>query len=452
MGLLKAVLGAASSTLADQWKEFFYCEALPPNVMVVKGQKVIGNKSSNKKGSDNIITQGSGIVVADGQCMIIVDQGRVVEICAEPGEYTYDMSSEPSIFSGSLGTSIKETFKTIGKRIAYGGDTGHDQRVYYFNIKEMIDNKFGTQNPIPFRVAYQDIGRSFTVGVRCNGVYSYKIVDPLLFYTNVCGNVSQQYTRAEIENQLKSEFLSALQPAFAKLSAGGIQYDQLPAHTLEISDAMDEVLTKSWKEKRGLAIVSVAINSTTISPEDEKRIQKYEDLAWNRDPSNAAGVMVDAQANAMQAAASNAGGAMMGFMGMNMAQAAGGMNAQNLFQMGQQQAMQQQTMQQPQVQQQPQQPAAPAANSWTCACGTQNTGKFCLECGKPKPAPAAADGWTCKCGAVNKGKFCAECGSPKPAGAPLYRCDKCGWEPKDPTKPPKFCPECGDVFDDNDIK
>lgn len=445
MGLLKAAVSAVSSTLADQWKEFIYCDAIPSDVFVVRGQKQIGARSSNYKGDDNIISNGSGIAVADGQCMIIVEQGKVVEICAEPGQYTYDTSSEPSIFSGNLGESIKETFATIGRRIAYGGDTGKDQRVYYFNLKEMMNNKFGTKTPIPFRVSYPELGRSFTAGLRVNGQYSYRIADPLLFYTNVCGNVSEAYTRSQIEEQLKAEFITALTPAFGQLAANGIRYDEITLHTLEIAGAMNEALTKLWREKRGLEIVTVSINPISLSKEDEDRIKKFEDLAWNRDPLNAAAVMTDAQARAMNTAAGNTAGSMMGFMGMNMAQMnGGGASAQNLFQMGMQQQAQQSQMQQP-----PQSPqAAPAANAWTCECGTQNTGKFCLECGKPKPA----DGWICACGAVNKGKFCAECGKQKPAGAPLYKCDKCGWQPEDPTKPPKFCPECGDVFDDNDIQ
>ncbi|MBE6862580.1 MAG: SPFH domain-containing protein [Ruminococcus sp.] len=433
MGLIKAVVGAVGSTMADQWLEFFYCDAMPSDVLVTKGQKRISGRSSNTKGSDNIITNGSGIAVADGQCMIIVDQGQVVEICAIPGEYTYDMSSEPSIFSGSLGSSILETFKTMGRRIAHGGDTGKDQRVYYFNTKELMDNKFGTQNPVPFRVVDRNIGLDIDITVRCNGVYSYKIEDPLLFYQNVCGNVERAYTRADIDNQLKSEFLSALQPGFAKLSEMGIRYSALPGHTIELSDAMNEALSKKWREQRGLKIMSVAINSITAPKEDEDMIKQAQRSALLRDPSMAAATLTGAQADAMRTAAGNSGGAMMGFMGMNMAQQAGGMNAQNLYAMGQQQAMAQQAV--------PQQ-----ANGWKCSCGSVNTGKFCENCGKP----AASDGWTCKCGAVNKGKFCAECGSPKPAGAPLYRCDKCGWEPEDPKNPPKFCPECGDVFDDND--
>ena len=193
MGLIRAGVGALGGTLADQWKEFFYCEALPADILVTKGQKRITSRSSNTKGNDNIISNGSGIAVADGQCMIIVEQGKVVELCAEPGQFTYDTSTEPSIFTGKLSTSIKESFKTLGRRFTYGGDTGKDQRVYYFNTKELIDNKFGTPNPIPFRVVDQNIHLDIDVSVRASGVYSYRITDPMLFYVNVCGNVEAEY-------------------------------------------------------------------------------------------------------------------------------------------------------------------------------------------------------------------------------------------------------------------
>ena len=445
MGLIKAGLGAAGGVLADQWKEFFYCEAMDKEVMVTKGQKRISGRSSNTKGSDNIISNGSGIAVADGQCMMIVEQGRVVEVCAEPGEFTYDTSTEPSIFAGSLGQSILDTFKAIGKRFTYGGDTGKDQRVYYFNTKELIDNKFGTPNPIPFRVVDSKIGLDIDVSVRCSGVYSYKISNPLLFYTNVCGNVEQEYTRDEIENQLKTEFISALQPAFGRLSDLELRPNQIISHNTELEEAMNTALSAKWGELRGLQVVSIALGSVTLPEEDAEMIKQAQRTAIMRDPTMAAATLVGAQADAMKAAAANEGGAMNGFIGMGMAMNAGGMNAQNLFAMGQQQAQQQ--MQQPM--QQVQQPAASAANGWKCVCGTMATGKFCPECGSPKPAD---EGWTCSCGAVNKGKFCQNCGSKKPEGAPLYRCDKCGWEPEDPHNPPKFCPECGDVFDDNDKK
>ena len=436
MGLIKAGIGALGGTLADQWKEFFYCEAMSKEVLITKGQKRVSGRSSNTKASDNIISNGSGIAVADGQCMIIVEQGKVVEVCAEPGEFTYDTSTEPSIFSGSLGEGIKQTFKTIGKRFTYGGDTGKDQRVYYFNTKELIDNKFGTPNPIPFRVVDNKIGLDVDVSVRCSGVYSYKIADPLLFYTNVCGNVEKEYTRDELDSQLKTEFISALQPAFGKLSDMEMRPNQIVSHNTELENAMNTALSAKWGELRGLAVVSIALGSVTLPEEDAEMIKQAQRTAIMRDPTMAAATLAGAQADAMKAAASNEAGAMTGFMGMGMAMnAGGGMNAQNLFAMGQQQAQSKQS--------------APAANSWKCKCGTTAAGNFCPECGSPKPA--AEEGWTCSCGAVNKGKFCQNCGAKKPAGVPQYRCDKCGWEPEDPKNPPKFCPECGDPFDGGDI-
>ena len=447
MGLIKAGIGALGGTLADQWKEFFYCESMPKEVLVTKGQKRITSRSSNTKGNDNIISNGSGIAVADGQCMIIVDQGKVVEVCAEPGEFTYDSSSEPSIFAGKLGESIIATFKTIGKRFTYGGDTGKDQRVYYFNTKELIDNKFGTPNPIPFRVVDSKIGLDLDVSVRCSGVYSYKIADPILFYTNVCGNVEKEYTRDELDSQLKTEFVSALQPAFGRLSELELRPNQIVTHNTDLENAMNDALSTKWGELRGLKVVSIALGSVTLPDEDADMIKQAQRAAIMRDPTMAAATLVGAQADAMKAAASNEAGAMTGFMGMGMAMNAGGGAgaAQNLFAMGQQQQQQQQQAQQaaPAAQ-----PSAPAG-AWKCKCGATATGKFCPECGSPKPA---ADGWVCSCGAVNKGKFCQNCGAKKPAGTPTYRCDKCGWEPEDPAHPPKFCPECGDIFDDKDIK
>lgn len=437
MGLIKALSGAVGGTLADQWKEFFYCDALSSDTLMIKGEKRVSGRSSNTKGNDNIISNGSGIAVADGQCMMIVEQGKIVEVCAEPGEYTYDKSTEPSIFTGPLGKGILDTFKTIGKRFTYGGDTGKDQRVYYFNTKELIDNKFGTPNPIPFRVVDRNIGLDIDVSVRCSGVYSYKIADPLLFYTNVCGNVEREYTRDTIDGQLKTEFISALQPAFGKLSELGLRPNQIVAHNTDLENAMNSALSAKWGELRGLKVVSIALGSVTLPEEDAELIKKAQHAAILRDPSMGAATLVGAQAEAMKAAAANENGAMMGFMGMGMAAQAGGMNAQSLYQMGQQAR-----------QQQPQPTPAPAG-AWKCKCGATVTGKFCTECGAKKPE----DGWTCpSCGATNKGKFCSECGAKKPEDAPLYRCDKCGWEPEDPAHPPKFCPECGDIFDDKDRK
>lgn len=442
MGLIKAGAGALGGTLADQWKEFFYCEALPNDVLMRKGEKRISGRSSNTKGNDNIITNGSGIAVADGQCMMIVEQGKVVDVCAEPGEYTYDTSTEPSIFSGKFGESLKATFKTIGKRFTFGGDTGKDQRVYYFNTKEIIGNKFGTANPIMFEVVNNRIGMSRTVQVRCNGVYTYIISDPLKFYTRLCGNVESEFTRDQIDDQLKVEFIDALQPAFGALAEQELRPAQIPSKANELKAAMNDALKDEWVENRGISVEKIALNPITLTDDDMKKINEMEDAASiGSNPFMMAGRMTNATADAMQAAAGNSAGAMTGFMGMGMTGmgAQGGFGAaQNLYNVGAQQAAQKQA----------EAPSAPAADSWKCSCGATVTGKFCSECGAPKPV--SADGWTCACGAVNKGKFCSNCGAKKPEGAPLYRCDKCGWEPEDPHNPPKFCPECGDPFDDND--
>ena len=448
MGLIKAGVGALGGVLADQWKEFFYCDSLPDDVLVRKGQKRISGRSSNTKGSDNIISNGSGIAVADGQCMIIVEQGKVVEVCAEPGEFTYDSSTEPSIFSGKLGESILNTFKAVGKRFAYGGDTGKDQRIYYFNTKEIKGNKFGTPTPILFEVVNKRIGFSKTVNIRCNGVYSYFITDPLLFYTKVCSNVEYEYTREEIDDTLKTEFVSQLQTAFGMLSEQELRPAQLPAKVNELRAAMNEALRYEWIESRGITVGKIALNPINLTPEDMKAISEMEDsMSYGSNGAMMAGRMMTSTANAMETAAGNSAGAMTGFMGMGMAggMMGGGFNAaQQFYQMGQQQQQAQQAQQQAAA-------PAPAADSWTCSCGATNTGKFCNNCGSKKPEPKPANGWTCACGAVNKGKFCAECGAKKPAGVPQYKCDKCGWQPADPTKAPKFCPECGDPFDTGDI-
>lgn len=483
MGLIKAAFGAAGGVMADQWKEFFYCEAIPADVLAVKGKKKVTGRSSNHKGDDNIISNGSVIAVAEGQCMLIVEQGKVVDVCAEPGEYTYDMSTEPSIFSGDLGESIKGVFQNIGKRFTFGGEAPKDQRIYYFNTKELTGNKYGTPSPVPFRVVDQRAGIDLDIGLRCFGEYSIRLNNPLLFYTNVCGNVSEDYKTEQIAGQMKTELLTALQPAFAKISEMGIRYSALPGHTLELAEALNEQLSSKWRDLRGMEIVSFGVSSVKANEEDEQMIKELQRNAAFMDPTRAAAHLVGAQASAMQAAASNQNaGPAMAFMGMGMAGQMGGMNPQNLYQMGAQQQEQPapQPVAPPPAPPQPA-PAAPAgwdctcgesgiagnfcpncgskkpepkpaAESWTCPqCGTAATGKFCPECGTKKPE-VQPEGWVCSCGAVNKGKFCPECGQPKPAGVPQYKCDKCGWEPEDPAHPPKFCPECGDPFDDGDLQ
>lgn len=408
MGLIKAATGAAGGTLADQWKEFFYSDSLDNDTLMVRGKKRTDRRSSNTKGHDNVITNGSGIAVADGQCMMIVDQGKIVEVCAEPGEYTYDMSSEPSVFCGSLGEGIKATFQTIGKRFTFGGDTAKDQRVYYFNTKEITDNKFGTANPVWFRVVDKRINLDKDIEIRCNGIYSFRITDPLLFYTSLGGNVTDCYEKDQIAPQLKTEFVNALQPAFAKIAELEIRPSQIPAHSMEISDAMNEILTKKWSELRGISVVSVAFNPVTIKDEDAEAIKQAQNTAMYTDPSMMAATLGMAQAEAMKSAAGNPNGAMMGFMGMNMASGMnGGANLQGLYNQGAEKRQQEEQVRQMAAQEQS---AQQQTGSWTCRCGTLNEGKFCMNCGSPKPQ--APENWICSYGAVNHGKFCTNCGKP----------------------------------------
>lgn len=437
MGLIKALVGSVGGVFADQWKEYFYCPSLEANILVSKGSKKTSKRSSNKKGDENVISDGSVISVNEGQCMIIVDGGKVVDVCAEPGEYTYNNKTAPSLFTGNLGESIKNTFKNIGYRFTFGGDIGHDQRVYYVNTKEIMGNKYGTVNPVPFRVVDNNIGLDIDIAIRCYGEYSLRIKDPILFYTNVTGNIDESYTIENMSGMLKSELLTALQPAFARLSAIGIRYSMLPGHTTEIADALNDILSDKWENTRGIKIEAFGINSVTASSEDEAMLKDLQKKAVYRNASMGAAAIVDAQAEAMKNAANNQGGAMLGFMGLNMAQNAGGLNAQNLYSIGAQQQANQQKV-------------VFDENTWKCSCGAENKGAFCTECGNKKPLSGS---WKCpSCGADNKGKFCSECGAKKPAATPLYRCDKCGWQPEDPHNPPKFCPECGDRFDDSDIK
>ena len=461
MGLISAGLGAVGGTLSSQWKEYFYVDALPDNVLATRALKKTKSRfGGSRVEDDNVITEGSVIAVADGQCMMVVDQGRIVDFCAEPGEYVFDKNGEPSLFFGALdGEKARALLEATFHRLSFGGQAGRDQRVYYVNTREIPGNKYGTPSPVPFRVVDANIGLDMDIGIRCFGEYSYRVTNPMLFYANVCGNVEGDYTRDRIDSQLKSELLTALQPAFARISEQGIRYSALPGHTLEIAQALNDVLSEKWANLRGVEIVSFGVNSVKASEEDEAMMKELQRNAVFRNANMAAAHLVGAQAQAMQDAARNANGAFTGFMGMNMAQGSGA-NAAQLFQMG--------------AQQQSAAPQQAPASSWTCACGAMATGKFCPECGAKKPEPAAgwtcscgatvtgkfcpecgakkpeADGWTCSCGAVNKGRFCSECGAKKPEGAPLYRCDKCGWEPADPAHPPRFCPQCGDPFDESD--
>ena len=458
MGLLQAGVGALGGVLADQWREYFYCDSMEADVLVAKGQKRTSDKgrSSNTKGESNIITDGSILAVNEGQCAIIVEDGAIVDFCAEPGQFVYETGSEPSVLHGELKTNVVETFKNIGKRFTFGGDTGKDQRIYYFNTKEIIGNKYGTASPVPFRVVDQNAGFDLDISVRCNGEYSYKLTDPLLFYKNVCGNVEDNYTRDKIDSQLKTELLSALQPAFARISEMGIRYSAVPGHTVEVADALNEVLSPKWANLRGIEIVSFGVNSITASEEDEARIKDMQTASALNRAGTTNSYMAVQSGSAMNTAAANSAGAMTGFMGMGMASGIGA-GAANAF--GGQPA-------QPQANAYPvaadggfgagaqamntmQQQAAAAgvaaaagasgagAAGWTCACGTQNTGKFCSNCGTAKPEPEPT--WTCSCGSTNTGKFCSNCGSPKPEATPeqTWTCS-CGTSNEG-----NFCKDCG---------
>ena len=416
MGLVKAALGAASGVMGDQWKEYFYCSALPAEVLAVKGQKKVSGRSSNRHGTENIITDGSIVAVAEGQCALIVEQGKVVDLCAEAGEYTYNTGTQPSLLSEGLAKNIDEVFAEIGKRFSFGGQAATDQRIYYINTKELMGNKYGTPSPVPFRVVDQRAGIDIDVSIRASASTATASSTPSCFTPTSAEmwKTSTPVTRSE--GQMRTEMMTALQPAFARISEMGIRYSSLPGHTTELAEALNQELSGKWSKLRGIEIVSLGVSGVKASEEDEQMIKELQRSAAFMDPTRAAAHMVGAQASAMQAAASNtSAGPAMAFMGMNQAAAAGGINAQALYQMGAQQ--------QPAAAPAP--PAAPAAGSWSCSCGqTGNTGKFCTACGKPRPEA----GWVCSCGAHNTGKFCSECGKPRPAA----KCPNCGWTPADP--------------------
>ena len=384
MGLIKAALSSTFGVLSDQFKEYFYCESLSADVLVVKGQKRGGT------GNDNIISNGSIINVADGQCMIIVESGKVVDICAEPGEYTYDTSLEPSLFyGGTFSENISKVFDEMGKRFTFHGEAAHDQRIYYFNTKEITDNKFGTPSPIPFRVVDQRAGIDIDINLRLFGVYSYRITNPLLFYTNICSNITHSFTRGEIENQLRSELLSVLQPAFANISAKGIRYSEVPGHTTELTEILKTLLTDKWRDFRGIEIEEVAISSIKASEEDEAMLKEMQRAAAYTNPELALAYKISQEGKAVVDAANNANGAMNGFMGVNMmGNMSNNSTVETLYKLNQEKNTNN-------------------ADTWTCACGATNTGKFCSECGKAKPSNTCPN---CNHELEGNPKFCPNCG------------------------------------------
>lgn len=392
MGLIRAAQAAVGKTLADQWLELFSADSLDNDVLMVRGHVATGKGSSNKHGNDNVISNGSGILVNDGQCAIIVDQGEVVEICAEPGYYTYDQSSEPSIFVGDLSSSVKAAFDTMLTRFKYGGDAAKDQRIYYFNTKEILGNKFGTPNPIPFRVVDAAIGLDMDVSLRCAGTYSLKVSDPIVLYRNVAGNVTSEYRIDDVQDQLKAEFIGALQVAVSKLSDLGLRPSQIPGHTTELCDYMNDALKSKWKEQRGLEVVSITMNSVTLPDEDAEAIKSYQKAKMNANASQRAAQNATAMQDAMRDAANNQAGAGA-FMGVGMVQNMGG-NVQAVYEEG--------------AKNDAAASAAEAGTSWTCSCGNVANGNFCPNCGAKRPTAAFCP----KCGAEVKSgaNFCTACG------------------------------------------
>ena len=434
-GAINAGLGAAGNVLANQWKEFIYCDSIPDDTLMVKGRKQVTGKSSNTKGEDNVITNGSGIVVNDGQCMIIVENGKVVEVCAEPGKFTYDTSLAPSIFAGSFGQSLIDSFKMLGQQFTYGGQAGNDQRVYYFNTKVIMGNKYGTPAPVPFRLVDSKIFLDLDITIRLNAIYSYRLVDPLLFYTKIAGNVNDTYKASDIEQQLKSEISGKLNTALGKISAMEIRYNELPLHTEEMSEALKEQLQQKWVVEKGIELVSFDVNSANTTEENEKLIRDAQAEARYQHAGLGAAALTAAQAQALKDAAKNPNGAANAMFGVGMI--GGGMNGgigntiSALYQQaGQEQAAQQQAQAAAAAQ-------AQAANMWKCECGKDNDGNFCTACGKPKPAPAGV--WKCECGAENTGNFCPKCGKPKPEvpASTTWVC-ACGAE-----NDGNFCTKCG---------
>lgn len=442
MGLIRAALGAAGSVLADQWKEYFWADAMSGDQLIVKGKK---QTKGNNKGKEDIISNGSAIAVAEGQAAIIVEDGKIVEFCAEPGRFIWDRSSEPSVFCGGLWNGIVDSFKKIGERFTFGGDKAKVQRIYYVNVKEIMDNKFGTTSPM----VYDDPYYRTALYIRYFGQFSFRIKDPIVFFSSVAGAVADVYTKGELMDMCKDEFMTALDSSLAMLSASGIKFSQIPMKQRELAKFMSETLDEEWGVKRGLDVVSVAIVKVTPDENSRKRIEEFDTNVMHSNPNAMAGGLAYAQMQAMQKAAANSAGAMTGFMGLGMMGNAMGNAAQSQGALlNTAQAMSEKENAEREAEKKAAEAAKKAAeeakkdeNVWTCSCGAGNKGKFCYQCGTKKPEALPEGAWKCSCGSVNTGKFCPECGGKKPDDE--YICE-CGFKSKTPFK---FCPECGNKFE-----
>ena len=313
MGLIKALTGSVIGTVLDTWKDYFVCDSLDNDTLMVKGTK------RGFGGSGDVITNGSGIIVNEGQCALIIEEGNILEVANEPGSYTFDSSLSPSIFDGGL-EGLKNSFKDAVERFTFGGEVNKSQRVYYVNTKEIMENRFGTATPIPFRVIFdKTTGSEVEISVKCNGEFTFRIVNPVVFYQKVAGNKADRFEKDELISIMKSEMMDTLNPAFGKLSDLNIRYSELPSHTTEIKDALREALRTRWEENRGIALDSLTINSVTIPEADAEKIKNIQFSFINRDKDTANATIVSATADAIRDAANNANGAATGFMNVNMA-------------------------------------------------------------------------------------------------------------------------------------
>ncbi len=427
MGLIRAALQAGGSVIADQWKEYFQLDSMSDDELVVKGYK---KTKGNNKGLDDIISNGSVVAVGEGQVALIVEDGKIVEFCAEPGRFVWNSSSEPSLFCGDFFKGLIDSFKKFGERFTYGGDKAKTQRVYYVNTKEIMDNKFGTTTPM----VYDDQYYRTALYIRYFGQFSFRITDPIVFFTQISGSVEENYSRDKLMDMCKDEFMTALDTSLSMLAAEGVKFSQIPVKQREIAKYMSETLDEEWKERRGMEVVAVAIAKVTPDDKSRQRIEQFDTNVMHSNPNAMAGGLAYAQMQAMQKAAENSSGAMTGFMGLGMMNNMMGNAAPSQSTLldtaqkldGEKRDGEKRTE------------SKLAQGEWKCSCGAVCKGKFCQNCGSKKPEEKRAGEWICSCGAKNTGNFCSECGSKKPQQE--YVC-KCGYTSK---KPFKFCPQCGE--------
>ena len=392
MGIIKAIGNAIGGGLADQWLEVIEPDEMDGDIVFTSGvQMRRGERNSNRKGTSALVSNGSAIHVYPNQFMMLVDGGKIVDYTAEEGYYTVDNSTVPSLFNGELGETVRESFN----RIRFGGTTPQAQKVYYINLQEIKGIRFGTTNP----VNYFDTFYNSELFLRAFGTYSIKVIDPVKFYSEVIPKSADRVAVKDINEQYLSEFLGALQAAINQLSADGVRISHVTSKSVELSRYMADILDEDWKELRGIEVVSVGLAGLSYSEESQKLINLRNQGAMLSDPNVREGYVQGAVARGMEAAGSNANGSMAGFMGMGV-----GMNAGGSFVAAASQANSAQREAQKATA-----PQQPAADSWTCSCGSENHGgKFCPNCGKPRPTV----------------KFCTNCGQKLDPGAKF--CSNCG--------------------------